>query len=79
MANNDGGPAFPSQQEQTPDGYWNQTWSPGMSLRDWFAGMAAQGILSQQGITEINSYDVAITAYLTADAMIKERDKPDGK
>ena len=73
----DGGPAFPSDYEEYSEQYHAVTshHSSGMSLRDWFAGMAAQGILSRQGITEINSYDVAITAYLTADAMLEERKK----
>ena len=35
---NDGGPAFPGEQGHTPSGSWNQTWEPGMTLRDWFAG-----------------------------------------
>jgi hypothetical protein len=32
---NDGGPAFPSEQGHCPDGTWNQTFDPGMSLRDY--------------------------------------------
>ena len=80
MANNDGGPAFPSQQEQTPEGYWNQTWSSGMSLRDWFAGMALPNLVAKEleGITP-TYIEIAQQAYLYADAMIKERDKTDGK
>lgn len=35
-----GGWAFPGEQGHTPDGIWNQTWDPGMTLRDWFAGQA---------------------------------------
>lgn len=41
-----GGPAFPSQKSETQDGRWNQTYEPGMTLRDWFAGMALQGLLA---------------------------------
>lgn len=37
---NDGGPAFPGQQGHLPDGTWNQTFDPGMSLRDCFAVLA---------------------------------------
>jgi hypothetical protein len=33
--------AFPSAQPQCNDGTWNQTYDPGMSLRDWFAGQAS--------------------------------------
>ena len=43
---NDGGQAFPGEQGTCPDGTWNQTWEPGMSLRDWFAGMAITAFLS---------------------------------
>ena len=34
---NDGGPAFPGQQDMCPDGKWNQTWEPDMSLRAYAA------------------------------------------
>jgi hypothetical protein len=34
------GSAFPSQQGECQDGTWNQTFDPGMTLRDWFAGQA---------------------------------------
>ena len=44
----DGGPAFPFEQGRCPDGTWNQTTEFGMSLRDWFAGMAFAGILASQ-------------------------------
>lgn len=32
-----GGPAFPSEQGHIPDGTWNQTYDPGMTLLDEFA------------------------------------------
>jgi len=31
----DGGSAFPSEQGETSEGLWNQTYDPGMSLRDY--------------------------------------------
>ena len=34
-----GGPAFPSEQGHT-NGTWNQTYDPGMTLEDWYAGQA---------------------------------------
>ena len=34
---NDGGPAFPGEQGHTEEHGWNQTWNPGMSLRDYLA------------------------------------------
>ena len=39
-----GGPAFPSEQHETLDGTWNQTFGSGMTLRDWFAGQALAGM-----------------------------------
>ena len=42
------------------------------SLRDWFAGMAMQGIISKSGT--VNSYElISKISYQIADAMIKER------
>ena len=43
---NDGGPAFPIPNASDMDGYVYAPQSEGMSLRDWFAGMALQGFLS---------------------------------
>jgi hypothetical protein len=53
----------------------------GMSLRDWFAGMALQGMLSANApapphMTEDNVDQLmAKAAYEAADGMIKERSK----
>jgi hypothetical protein len=65
--------AFPSI---TPDG--DVTWiSPGMTLRDWFAGQALAGFLANE---RINAFDGAYTpkmaaedAYTAADAMLEAR------
>jgi hypothetical protein len=46
----------------------------GMSLRDWFAGMAIQGIRRDLGSDPV-SWVVAKLAYEDADAMLKEREK----
>jgi hypothetical protein len=70
-----GGPAFPSTH---PHGR-----EEGMSLRDWFAGMAMQSIiLSWQNVptsdvpSEIELLrSTAEDAYRFADAMLKERSK----
>jgi len=49
-------------------------WAPGMELRDWFAGMAMQGILA--GRTGWVDYDrVTLESYAYADAMIEHRSK----
>ena len=36
----DSGPAFPGQQQREDNGKWNQTWEPGLTKREWFAGQA---------------------------------------
>jgi len=43
---NDGGPAFPVPTDPLNPG------TNGMSLRDWFAGMAMQGMLSNDEMQE---------------------------
>jgi len=70
MAKNDGGPAFPGA-HYTPDGILELLPGGGMSLRDWLAGMALQGMLSYYcSLPNI----AAEKAYKHADAMIKERE-----
>lgn len=66
----DGGEAFPA-------GYGKD----GMSLRDWFAGMALQGMLAANSpcMPEVSDKNVdailARESYASADAMIAERQK----
>lgn len=79
---NDGGPAFPVHIQSLDDlsgqgrdedmEVVSQCQHPGMSLRDWFAGMALQGILSANYNVD---QTVAREAYASADAMIAERAK----
>ena len=59
----DGGPAFP------------QTYAPGMSLRDWFAGQALAGLSANRDWGDIEWDGVVRAAYDAADAMIAERDQ----
>jgi hypothetical protein len=61
----DGGKAFPG------GGY-----TPGMSLRDWFAGQALAGITCTEdvGIAPEDAEAVAKTAYALANAMIAARE-----
>lgn len=68
-----GGPAFPTKNyaaiQPLAEGY-----SEGMTLRDWFAGMAMQSLM----LAAKTSQDVDLLskgAYQMADAMLKERDK----
>ena len=47
----------------------------GMSLRDWFAGMALMGIRADTKSRTVTSESVADWAYRDADAMLAERKK----
>jgi hypothetical protein len=82
MPNNDGGPAFPQPeshgQQQLPNGTWEQEYSypeQGMSLRDWFAGMAMQGFMSNSMNGPRPLDYLAKCCYEVADAMIAELNK----
>jgi hypothetical protein len=78
MKKHDGGPAFPSDGAADAVSYW------GMSLRDYFAGQAlhagADAVcdeLSEPGRDGIaHAERHARAAYLIADAMLAERDRP---
>ena len=79
-----GGPAFPCEQSETQGGTWNQTFEPGMTLRDWFAGQALIAIAtSEHSIVSETSFDEKLDietiyarfAYQTADAMLKAREE----
>lgn len=81
---NDGGPAFPL----VLDAHGNLTAeSPGMSLRDWFAGQALAGLSASHELL-LSNHDLvkefgtsgidklqASKAYRLADAMIAQRNK----
>ena len=66
---NDGGPAFP-----TPAGIQH---NDGLSLRDYFAAAALQGIISDASVLASLKKDgelVSRSAYAFADAMLKARE-----
>lgn len=66
---NDGGPASPVTND-AKDG------EQGMTLRDWFAGIALQGMCSNPNHDLDEIHDVAVrNAWRLADAMIAERSK----
>jgi hypothetical protein len=71
MSDKTGGPAFPHSRLGSDH--------DGMTLRDYFAAMAMQGLIaSPRGPADKSDPTdswVAQTAYLVADAMLKERDK----
>ncbi len=74
MKNNVEETAFPVTDDQrSPD-------RSGMSLRDWFAGMALSGVWAGResdyfGITQPTTKDVAEASYRLADAMMEARKK----
>ena len=72
---NDGGPAYPAFLPKGVDSY-----NPGMTLRDWFAGQALAGILAFRGpddTTETPCDNAAGWAFEYADAMLAERGRSD--
>lgn len=81
----DGGAAFPRPaSEFTASGTCSDGNDPvaaqtGMSLRDWFAGMALQGMISSSPLCDrtdkkaVNKPEWARQAYKFADAMLDER------
>ena len=68
---NDGGPAFPLAPVVDPEtGQFCGPHSTGMTLRDWFAGMALQGYLAN---TTTYHPAAAIETYRIADEMLTAR------
>jgi len=79
---NDGGPAFPNAQRLFDND--TQSWAVhsvgGMTLRDWFAGMALQGEVANpsSGLFEADSItftELAEDCYRMADAMLSARER----
>lgn len=70
MPKEDGGPAFP----RIWDDDTVEVDSPGMTLRDWFAGMAMQGLIADPKYFSYRER-TSMDAYGYADAMIQERKK----
>ena len=68
MTTNTGGPAFPSH------GSMGEITHEGMTLRDYFAAKAMQGLLSDTGVKSTPD-EFSFNAYLMADAMLKARIK----
>ena len=68
MKKETGGPAFPSQREHTT--------KEGMTLRDYFAAKAMQGICAHPDTWGyITNAGIAKGAYEIADAMLKAREQ----
>ena len=64
--------AFPYSYE-TYEG--NSRYETGMTLRDYFAAKALQGLLSNMEFDAIDTLHTASTAFAFADEMLKERSK----
>lgn len=68
MNHPDGSPAFPALGTDRTQ-FWD-----GMSLRDWFAGMALQGFLASQHEGWSGTQDTTVRfAFEYADAMLAQR------
>ncbi len=82
---NDGGPAFPTAATATTHGFY-QDGQPcmthygsrsGITVRDYFAAAALQGIISDASVPASSKKDgelVSRSAYEYADAMLKARE-----
>ena len=46
-----------------------------MTMRDHYAGLAMQGLLTAEIVGDYSNHHVAEIAYVIADAMLKERNK----
>ena len=72
-------PAFPHTETTVKMGTEFNSYHPGLTKREWFAGMAMQGILANPK-TKVGEDDIiwgrmqkiSEVAYLAADAMLKE-------
>jgi hypothetical protein len=72
MSKHTGGPAFPSTIQYFPDDK-NANEEQGMTLRDYFAAKAMQGMLAAG--ENHRTDEIALYAYDIADGMLKERGK----
>ena len=73
---NDGGPAFPCEEQIRCNGeVCDIRKFTGMTLRDYFAAAAVQGLLASIQPNQLwSGNDVAVTCYRTADAMLKAKE-----
>ena len=73
---NDGGPAFPHKRQIRCNGeVIDSEMEPGMTLRDYFAAAALQGLLGNpESNRNWDESDVAKFCYAQADEMLKARE-----
>lgn len=71
---NTGGPAFPAEVLGTDEhGEYRLPWQ-GMTLRDYFAAKAMQGMLAENGGGALRNETMVEFAYDIADVMLKVRE-----
>jgi len=77
MSNDNGGPAFPIDMpsDHPMAGPDSRMYSPGMSLRDYFAAAALAHVFTQVECGDTHASRAAEWAYVLADAMLSERNK----
>lgn len=74
MTKETGGSAFPHDAWRPQQSMIYDPVSSGMSLRDWFAGMALQGLNANPNVwEELLEHEIIEISYRRADAMLKER------
>lgn len=80
MSNKTGGPAFPTPSGWNSHGEWveAEAQAEGMTLRDYFAAKAMQGMLANPDLKDsvfqgVEHGFLEKSAWAIADAMIKER------
>lgn len=76
MSKNTGGSAYPLTGMDSE--YFHFSWErgmEGMTLRDWFAGQALIGILTNTSYDHNEPHIIAKRAYQMTDAMLAERSK----
>jgi hypothetical protein len=68
-------PAFPGERLVMSAGYKTKEREPvaGMTLRDYFAAKAMQGMLANSNTTGFDAFDVVGAAWMFADSMLAER------
>lgn len=77
MSTKTGGPAFPVSLTNEQETRWDSAGlgcANGMTLRDYFAAKAMQGIVSRGILTEVPLEKYTENAYKMADAMLKARE-----
>lgn len=71
MTAQDGGPAFPVAEDHKVAA--DIPWTCGMSLRDYFAAAAMQGLVSTRWASSRTHDELAAEAFRQADAMLRAR------